>query len=688
MKTATDEQTAAIYEFGHFLLDTRERTLLLEGRAVALTPKAFDTLLVLVENSGHVIEKGELMRRVWPDAFVEENNLAQNISLLRKVLDEQSNGIKYIETVPRRGYRFTADVKSSADAPANRLVIEHVRQSVVIEEEDETDDSAETIINVESEPVATDTTGTQALTPTHSASSVLAAEAPQATSAKSKRSITNIIQNRRALVFVLTFVTICAAATAYLISNRQNSQPRAAAKTRSLAILPFRNLKPDKETDFLGLSLADAIITKLSFVRTLNVRPSSYIEKYQGQEIDPRKVADELQVDTLLTGSFLKDGDNLRVNAQLINISSNEILWRDSIDLKYERLLTVQDYVAEQIIKGLQLNVSPNETERLKLDTPQNPLAYEDFLRGRYLISTNDHKAAIKLLEESVALDPDYALAWAYLGKAYSVTASQYFGGREFEAKAQAAYERALSLNPQQLEARILLANFLTENNRVEEAVPLLRKVIEDNPNHPFAHWELSYAYRYAGMLQESILEGEQALRLYPNLTGQLFNSYFYVGQYEKFLDSLPPRDNAYTLFYRGLGYYYMKDTARATVNFDRAYELDPSPIVSQLGRAFRLSIAGKNLEGLELLRASEQKMETGGAVDGEICYKLAQGYAVLGDNASALRLLRRSIESGFFCYPYFISDPLIDNLRSEPEYTAIMEQARERHEEFKRKLF
>lgn len=686
MKAVTSEQTEPIYEFGRFRLDARDRTLLLDGRPVALTPKAFDTLLVLVENNGRVMEKGELMRRVWPDAYVEENNLAQNVSLLRKVLDGQSTGVKYIETVPRRGYRFIADVKSSADEPENRLVIEQVRRSVVIEEEEQTEDGAETETDVESRHVTTDSAEAQALS---RASSVTTGGFAQVTSAKSAGSIASLLQHKGALALVLTLAAACVVAAAYLISSRQNRETRAAAaKPRTLAILPFRNLKPDKETDFLGLSLADAIITKLSFVRSVSVRPSSYIEKYQGQEIDPHKVADDLNVDTLLTGSFLKDGDNLRVNAQLIDVRTNEILWRDSIDLKYERLLTVQDYATEQIIKGLQLNVSPAETARIKLDAPQNPLAYEDFLRGRYLISTNDHPTAIKMLEESVALDPGYALAWAYLGKAYSVTASQYFGGREFQDKAQAAYDRALALNPQQLEARILLANFLTENNRVEEAVPLLRKVIEDNPNHPFAHWELSYAYRYAGMLQESISEGEEALKLYPNLTGQLFNSYFYVGQYKKFIDSLPVRDDAYTLFYRGLGYYYLKDAARAAAAFDRAYELDPSPIVSQLARALRRGMAGKEQEGLELLRASEQKMETGGAIDGEISYKLAQCYALLGDKASALRLLRRSVERGFFCYPYFASDPLIENLRGEPEYTAIMDEARQRHEEFKRIFF
>lgn len=675
----SQQQKGRIYEFGRYRLDAKERVLLRDGAPVPLALKAFETLLVLVKSHGHILEKGELMRQVWPDSFVEENNLAQNISLLRRVLGDGGDGGSFIETVARRGYRFTADVKDLGDTGESRIIIERVRSSIIVEEET---DEADAVRENQHQEVVEPSKAENEKELLHAVSTTAPALSPS-----QSHSFIALVK-RRTVALTLAAALLVTAAVAYSVKFRHNAHARQTMTSRTLAILPFRNLKPDARTDFLGFSLADSIITRLGNVRTLIVRPSSYVEKYRNQEVDPKLAARELEVDTLLVGSFLVDGDDLRINAQLIDVSDNEILWRDTIDVKYERLLTVEDRVAQQVIKGLQLNLSPEETARLRLDPPQNPLAYEDFLRGRYLISTNDHKTAIKMLEESVSLDPNYALAWAYLGKAYSVTASQYFGGREFNEKARAAYDHALALNPEQPEARILLANFLTENNRVEEAVPILRGVIEANPNHPMAHWELSYAYRYAGMLEDSIVEGERALQLYPNLTGQLFNSYLYVGQPEKFIKSIPQRDDAYTDFYRGLGYYYTGDETRAAVFFERANQLDSAPIISQIGMAFRLKIAGKERDGLELLRAAERKIEAGGASDGEINYKLAQAYAVLNDMASALRLLRRSVSQGFFCYPYFASDPLLKNLRAENEFNAILEQARQRHEDFKRKFF
>jgi len=212
---------------------------------------------------------------------------------------------------------------------------------------------------------------------------------------------------------VAAALVVAIAVVGYLIASRRGPKPQQTPLSpNSLAILPFRNLRPNAETDFLGSAMADAVISKLGHIRTLMVRPSSYVQKYRNQEVDPQTVANELGVDRLLTGSFLKDGDDLRVTAQLIDVSRSDILWRDTIDLKYDKLLTMEDLVAQKIIKGLQLNLSPEETERLKLDAAQNPLAYEDFLRGRYLISSHEHQTAIKLLEESVTLDPSYALAW------------------------------------------------------------------------------------------------------------------------------------------------------------------------------------------------------------------------------------------------------------------------------------
>src|ERR1700691_5030651 len=219
----------------------------------------------------------------------------------------------------------------------------------------------------------------------------------------------------------LAALLVAIAAIGYFYARR--STPPTSARPRSLAILPFRNLKQDPETDFLGFSLADAIITKLGYVNALSIRPSSSIDKYRNQIIDPKKVAADLNVDTLLTGSYIKDGDDLRITAQLIDVKSDKILWRDSIDLKYDKLLTVQDRVAQQIIKQLDLNLSPTEAANLRPEKPINNAAYEDYLRGIDFYALNVFPAAIEMLEKATQLQPDYAPAWAHLGRAYTTNA-------------------------------------------------------------------------------------------------------------------------------------------------------------------------------------------------------------------------------------------------------------------------
>ena len=155
------------------------------------------------------------------------------------------------------------------------------------------------------------------------------------------------------------------------------------------------------------------------------------LTRYRDQVIDPKEVAADLNVDTLLTGTFIKDGDDLRITAQLVDVKPEKILWREAIDLKYDKLLTVQDRVAQQIIKQLELKLSPAETANLKPEKPISTAAYEDYLRGIDLYSLNDFAAAIQMLQKATALEPNYAPAWAHLGRAYTTNASLQFGGRE-----------------------------------------------------------------------------------------------------------------------------------------------------------------------------------------------------------------------------------------------------------------
>ncbi len=471
---------------------------------------------------------------------------------------------------------------------------------------------------------------------------------------------------------------------------RKSKTHVATARPRSLAILPFRNLKQDPETDFLGFSLADAIITKLGYVGALTVRPSSSVDKYRNQIIDPKRVAAELDVDTLLTASFVKEGDELRITTQLIDVKPDKILWRDAIDLKYDKLLTVQDRVSQQIIKGLELSLSPAEAANLKPEKPISTAAYEDYLRGIDFYSLNQFAAAIEVLEKATKLEPNYAPAWAHLGRAYTTNASLQFGGREDYGKAQAAYEKAIALNPALVEPRIYEANLLTDTGRVEQAVPLLRSVLRDSPNSAEAHWELGYSYRFGGMLKESVEECEEARQNNPQvkINSAALNSYLYLGEYEKFLESLPANDSVYTLFYRGFGEYHMNNREQAAKNFDRAFDMDPSLLPADVGKALSYSIRHDNASGLKLLRQTESKIEERGVSDAEGIYKVAEAYAVLGDKASALHMLRHSIGGGFFCYPYFLRDPLLQSLHDEPEFQTIMKQALHRHEEFKITFF
>lgn len=642
------QQENRTYAFGPFVVQVSDRMLLREGKPVPLTPKAFDTLVILVEGSGLVIEKEELLSRIWPDTFVEEANLAVNILTLRKALGEMPEGGQYIQTVPRRGYCFVAAV--------TQVPNECARQAEA----------------VKGEPISSpQAAGAEAVVDTESATG---------------RDIRRPFAGHKLVAIAALAVAFIAIGGAVLLKNQRGE--RDAPQMRRLAVIPLNNQRPDEETDFLGFALADTIITKLSYASSLVVRPSSYVEKYSNQEIDPKKVAEELDVDTLLTGSYLKDGQDLRVTAQLIDVRSGQKLWGETIDVKWDNKLTLQDYVARQILKGLSLNLTPAEDQRLASGSPQDARAYEFYLRGLHLLSTNRHPDAIGMLEKSVETDPNYSLAWAYLGRAYSISALQYFSGRKDYLKAEAAYDQALALSPSEFEPRILIAILYTETNRAEEAATILRQVLEANPNHAGALWQLSYTYRYAGMLKESIEEGERARQLDTNLSSHQFNSYFYAGEYEKFINSLPTREDYYVIFYRGLGYYYQGDHERAATAFDRAYELNHLTVISQIGKAFRLAIAAQELEGIELLKAAESKTEKGGVADGEIIYKLAQAYAVLGEKAAALRMLRRSIEGGFFCYPYFASDPLLENIRGETLYPTIMDMARNRHEEFKRRFF
>jgi DNA-binding winged helix-turn-helix (wHTH) protein/TolB-like protein/Tfp pilus assembly protein PilF len=660
-----------LFEFGCFRLDPAEHLLLREGRPVPLTPRTFDLLVFLVEHSGRLVSKDQIFEAVWHGSFVEEANLTVSISALRKTLGERPGGLQYIETVPKKGYRFAAPV---------------LEVPILYPGPGQPEGNSKDVVTAEEAipPYGASSAAVMApVLPDLERGSRKSSDAIPPVAARENRRL-----SRRALLSLLLAVCTVAGLGSYLYV-RKHSTAHTRPVQRSLAILPFQNLRHDPNDDFLGFSLTDAIITKLGYVSALTVRPSAAVQKYRDQVIDIPKVASELNVDTLLTGNFIRDGDDLRITYQLVDAKTDKMIDRGTVDLKYDKLLAVQDNVAQEIIKGLELNLSPAEAERLKPDTAINPAAYEFYLRGIDLYSRHDFPLAIQMLEKSVAIDPNYALTWAYLGASYTSDAAFEFGGREQYRKAQAAYERALKLQPAQLEAKVFLANLLIDTGKVEQAVPLLRDALQTNPNYATVHWELGYAYRFAGMLQESVAECERAHQIDPLVRGNgaVLNTYLYLGEYDKFLRSLPEVSDSLFVFYRGFGEFYLQNWEQSAKDLDRAYELHPT-LYTQIGKALSDSIAHKNSEGLEILHQAEEKIQRRGVGDPEATYKIAQAYAVLGDKESALRMLSYSIENGFFSYPYFLTDPLMESIRHAPQFTQLMDNARARHEAFRRSFF
>lgn len=643
-----------LYQFGPFVLDTLQHALLKEGKPVALTPKTYDTLLVLVQNHGRMLSKNELMNTLWPDSFVEEANLTQQVSMIRKALGESSSEPRYIQTVPARGYRFIADVQSWTNQKSNP------------------DSSIAVNLTAES---------TNVTQPQEEQRDLIQDPVVNGSGPKTVQRTTLIIL---AMAGVLTLAVLG-------VTRSFHKRPSAISlpQPKSLAILPLHNLRQTPDDDFLGFSLADAIITKLDFVSSLSVRPSTAVEKYRNEVIDVQKVGADLNVDTLLTGSFIRDRDDLRINYQLIDVKTDKLLGKGTIDLKYDDLLRVQDNVAQKVVEELRLNLSPSEAERIKAEAPVNPLAYEYFLRGVDLHGQHKFPMAIKMLEKSTDLDRNYAPAWSYLGASYTSDAAFELGGREQYRRAQLAYERALAIQPSQLDAQVFLANFLVDTGKVEQAVSLLREALKTNPNYAAAHWELGYAYRFAGMLHESVAECEQARQIDPlvKANGSVLNAYLYLGEYDKFLASLPDPGDSLFLFYRGFGEYHQKKWDKAAKDFDRAYQLGPN-LYTGIGKALSDAIEHHAADGLDMLRTLEKKIEERGVGDPEGMYKIAEAYSILGDKPAAIRVLHSSVDGGFFSYPYVAADPLLESIRKEPGFADTLNVAYHRYQAFKVKFF
>lgn len=631
------ERNQGIYAFHNFQLDIGKGILLRDGQPISMQLKTFELLCIFAKSNGNLLTRDELMNALWADTFVEDNNLSQHIRALRNALGENGNGAKFIETVTGRGYRFIVPVEEN---PAEN----------------------------DKEIAAT-------------AKADLETQIPDDRRGKSE--ISNHNSSKRLLIAAVGLLFIFSLGGYFFY---RQPPVNTIQKQHRLAILPLTNLQPSDETDFLGYALADALIAKLAPVKALDVRPGSSVLKYRSHTLSQKEIAKELNADLLLTGSYLKADDRLKINAQLVNVSQNKIVYQDDFEIDYRNLSNSQEYISRRLIYALGLSLSGTESMLLEKQQPRNEQAYELYLRGIDYYAAARLPLAIENFEKSVSLDPNFSPAWSYLGTAYMINAATHFGGREQYDKAQTALEKAFALNPHDPRPQILLANILIDTNRVEKAVPILQKIIGEHPEIALAYWNLSYAYRFGGLLEKAVQTGEQAHAVDPGfvLRSDTPAYYLYTGQYENFKAGLSPYEHtAYIRFYHGFANYHLQNFEAAKKDFDSAYAMNSGLMQSQVGKALSLGLENKAPEGLKILRETEKRIDRQEVFDAEGVYKIAQAYAVLGDKESALRVFRKSVGGGFFCYPYFQTDPLLLNIRDEPEFQEILKLAKQRYDGF-----
>ncbi len=457
------------FDFGEFRLNTAERSLKSSGHPVALAPKALDVLIVLVENHGRIVERNDLMRKVWPDTFVEDNNLAFNISVLRKLFGESGTSPRYIETVPKRGYRFVAEVReavSMAPGPAPE-------QPGTIDPPDES-------------------------------------PADKSKAVKTKpRALPRLVLRWAAAMLVVTASVL---ATAHFIA------PEDALD--SLAVLPFRALDTASTDESLEVGLTDALITRLSRSLSIPVRPVAAVLRYRDRLEDPLASGRALKVDAILEGTFQKHDGMIRSSVRLLRSRDGKVLYAGVFDQQVSELFRLEDALSTELAGALILKLAASKTGRA---TPaqRNPTAYAAYLKGRYWWSQRTRESihhAIDYFHEAIAADPTDALAYAGLADAYLLLPGvERIPASTMMPLARAAAERAIQIDPDLAEAHASLG-LLAENYDLDWAAAEreFSTAIRLNPNYPTGrHWYAEYIGTM-GRIGESEAQFERARNLDP----------------------------------------------------------------------------------------------------------------------------------------------------------------------------
>jgi TolB-like protein len=455
------------------------------------------------------------------------------------------------------------------------------------------------------------------------------------------------------------------------------SAPATPARVRTvtrLIVLPFRMLVPDSETEFLAFSLPDALASTLSQIESLVVRSTLLASRFAADKLDLQALAAKAQVDAVLTGTLLRAGDQIRLSTQLIEVPGGTLLHSVNSQAPLRDLFRMQDELARQVVESLSIRLSPRDDRLMKRDVPASPTAYEYYLRGNQRAhDVQNILVARDLYLQCVESDPQYAPAWARLGRCHRVLGKFGSDTQQHLKQGEDAFQRALQLNPDLPLAHNLYAHLEADLGRAQQAMERLLKRARSRTNDAELFAGLVHVCRYCGLLNASLEAHERVRRIDPQTPTSVAHTYFMMGDYQRCLNA-SAADIGYV---DGLAMLALGRTEELTRDL-RARFGSPKPNsqvrIAQFMRLLLLFVEGKYAEILETGEALFRDF-----VDPEGHYYWARQLCQIGEPELALQGLRRVVAGGYFCAPTLASDPWLEPLRNRPEFEAIRSEAESR---------
>ena len=631
-----------LYQFGDFRLDAERHRLWRGGEIVPLSLKAIETLTVLVRNSGKVLERQALMEALWPNTIVEDANLTVAISQLRKAFGQNGDIDQFIETIPRIGYRFAADIREIDEPP-----------SVITEK-----------------PALENGTASKVEPPADLASDVR--DTPDHVAVFRRLSA-------RTMVLGALFGLALVAFLIYWQRANRTASPAPPGQIKSLAVLPFKSIGPQPNDEYLGLGLADTLITQLSTMDQIAVRPLSAVQKYAGAaSYDPLAAGRDLRVDIVLEGYVQQEGDTLRVTMRLLRVSDGVALWSAKFDERFSDIFTMQDLIAQQVAQASVLHLSEGEKrELLTTRHTDNPEAYQLYLKGRYFWNKRtgpDLERALSYFQQAINLDASYARAYSGLADCYAVLS--YFTKHPFSEtfpKAKAAAEKALELDSSLAEPHATLGLVLHTSWEWAPAEKEYEKALELNPNYATAHQWYGFYLMSVGRRDESVQELKRAQELDPvsiEINSDLGVMLTYARRPDegiKYFRAALEMDQNFIEAHAALGFAYAQkgelDQAISELERARTLSHDRPDIMATLGYAD--AIAVRTTEATNILaQLKENKVSP---------YYVAVVLMGLDEKEQALVALETAASEKDTGVSGLKSNPIFDPLRSEPRFQNIL---------------